>query len=52
VEEQRTRMVNVPVLRWIEKEVVTMPAERPLIVRAKVYVPGQPIRNLIQAVTP
>lgn len=53
VEEQRTRMVKVPVLRWVEEEqVVAIPAEQPVIVRAKIYVPGHPIRNLIQAVTP
>jgi len=52
VEEQRTRSVKVPVLQWVEEEVVAVPAERPLIVRAKVYVPGQPVRNLVKAVTP
>ena len=52
VEEERTRTVQVPVLQWIENEVVTTPVEHPLIVRAKVYVPGHPVRNLIQAVTP
>ena len=28
------------------------PAARPIVVRPKVYVPGQPLRNLVKAFTP
>jgi hypothetical protein len=31
---------------------VMTPAARPIVVRPKVYVPGQPLRNLVKAFTP
>lgn len=42
----------VPAPAVVPASPVVVTAARPVVVRSKVYVPGQPVRNVLRAVTP